>query len=61
LQTVTPVPGSSHTRVQQPDPPLQGVPSWPQPPEGVTQRPGGELGVPLAPLEQAPEQQSSPR
>ncbi len=56
-QTDTPVPRSTQRRVQQLDPPLQGVPSWPQPPEGVRQRPGVDCGV-VAPFEHMPEQQS---
>lgn len=56
-QTDTPVPRSTHSRVQQFEAPLHGVPSWPQPPEGVRQRPGVEAGV-LVPVEHRPEQQS---
>lgn len=41
--------------MQHPDDPEQGVPSCPQPPEGVRQRPGVPLYVAC---EQPPEQQS---
>ncbi len=54
---MTPVPGSAHSRVQQPDALLHGVPSCPQPPDGVRQRPGVGEGV-VVPVEQPPEQQS---
>ncbi len=43
--------------MQQLDPPEQGVPSWPQPPDGVRHRPGVVCGV-VALLEHEPEQQS---
>ncbi|HEX9398672.1 MAG TPA: hypothetical protein VF912_01080 [Anaeromyxobacter sp.] len=55
--TVTPVPGSVQERVQQFDAPSHGVPPWPQPPDGVRQRPGVAAGV-VVPVEQPPEQQS---
>jgi hypothetical protein len=45
---------STQSRVQQLEAPVQGAPSWLQPPEGRTQRPG--LG---ATASQSPEQQSS--
>ena len=54
--TVVPEPGSEHTRVQQPDVPEHGLPSWTQPPGASTHRPGWP---PVA--EQMPEQQSSVR
>jgi hypothetical protein len=53
LQTVTPAPMSTQSRVQQLEAPAQGLPSWLQPPDGRTQRPGfGEVAL------QSPEQQS---
>jgi hypothetical protein len=54
-QTFTPLPGSTHRRVQQLEAPEQGLPSCTQPPGGSMQRPG----VP-AELSQRPEQQSVP-
>jgi hypothetical protein len=54
LQTVTPEPRSTQVRVQQLEAPLQGLPSWLQPPGFRMQRPGAG-----ATASQSPEQQSS--
>jgi hypothetical protein len=54
-QTVTPLPGSTQSREQQLEGPVQGLPPWTQPPEGSMQRPGEPAVV-----SQRPEQQSSP-
>ncbi len=55
--TVTPLPRSTHRRVQQLEAPAHGSPSEVQPPEGATQRPGVAAGT-VVPVEQPPEQQS---
>lgn len=56
-QTVTPLPRSTHRRVQQFEAPAQGSPSEVQPPDGLTQRPGVVVGV-VELFEHPPEQQS---
>ena len=53
-QMVTPAPPAWQRRVQQLEEPEQGAPSWLQPPEGWTQRPG--IGATAL---QSPEQQSA--
>ncbi len=56
-QTVTPLPRSTQRRVQQFDAPAHGLPTWVQPPETASQRPGVEDAVEV-PVEHPPEQQS---
>src|SRR5574338_1546548 len=55
-QTFPPLPGPTQRREQQLVGPVQGLPPWTQPPEGLMQRPA----APPLPS-QRPEQQSSPR